>query len=237
MKIMGKAFNNGYPRLLGNRLKTSVIIPAHNEGKHIYDIVEGCKQYGNVIVVDDGSTDDTAKISMKAGAHVLKLSKKMGKGFALRVGIERVIENGSETVVFIDGDGQHRPEDVSRLLDKINGGADIVLAQRQGEHMPSIKRFGNWFLQRVFNSLFGYFMEDTQCGLKAMKVERVNNIMWESNGYFVDTEIAARASINSLKIEQIKIPIIYHDPTKGTTVLDGVRIFVKMLSLRWRIKN
>ncbi|MBR9680177.1 MAG: glycosyltransferase family 2 protein [Candidatus Altiarchaeota archaeon] len=213
----------------------AAIIPAKNEEKHISDVVKQTKKYVDlVMVIDDGSADNTAELARAAGAKVVKLSKNMGKGYAVRIGVERAAMEKAEIIVLIDGDGQHNPDDIPKLLKDLDD-ADIVFGQRKGGKMPIIKRFGNWFLQRMFDLLFGYFLEDTQCGFRAFRTVIMQKIMWKSKGYFMDTEIAARAGTNKLRINKTEIPIVYHNPIKGTGILDGLEIGVKMLWLRTRL--
>ncbi len=213
---------------------TVAVIPAYNEEGRVGKVVSSTKKFVNaVIVVDDGSTDGTAREAKKAGARVIRLVKNLGKGHALREGVMRAKKLGGE-IVMLDADGQHRPKDIPKLLKRLES-ADIVFGQRIGGKMPLIKRFGNWSLQRLFNLLFGGAIKDTQCGFKAVKPGVIEKIMWNSNGYFVDTEIAARASYNRLKIAQVTIPVIYHDPKKGTGVWDGIKIGVNMIWLRLKL--
>ena len=214
----------------------AAIIPAKDEEKRIEDVVKKTRKYVDlVLVIDDGSTDITAELARKSGAKVIKLSKNMGKGYAVRIGVERAILEKAEIIVLIDGDGQHDPADIPRLLKALDD-KDIVFGQRKGPgKMPAVKRFGNWFLQRLFDSLFGYFLEDTQCGFRAFRSVVTQKIMWNSKGYFMDTEIAARAGANKLRIGKIEIPIVYHNPVKGTSILDGLEIGVKMLWLKTKL--
>ncbi len=213
-------------------VKVFIVIPAYNEEKHIFEVVKGARKYGKVIVVDDGSQDATAELAREAGALVLKLSRNKGKGYAMRVGARRALELGADAVVFMDGDGQHRPEDVPKFVEAVREGAEVVLGQRVGGKMPMIKKIGNWGLQQMFFLLFGRSVKDTQCGFKAFPARVLEGLEWKENGYFVDTEIAAMASRQGLRVAFVEIPAIYHDPKKGTTVWDGIKIGWEMVKLR-----
>jgi glycosyltransferase involved in cell wall biosynthesis len=98
-------------------MKTTAVIPAHNESMNITDVVSGCKKYvDSVIVVDDGSKDNTATLAEKAGAIVVKHLQNGGYGRALTYGIKNAMELGADVIITIDGDGQHNPADFPNFL-------------------------------------------------------------------------------------------------------------------------
>jgi glycosyltransferase involved in cell wall biosynthesis len=212
----------------------AAVVPAKDEEGNVGDVVRGVAGHVDlVVVVDDGSTDNTGEEAREAGALVLKLSKNKGKGYALRKGVERALKEGADALVFIDADGQHRPGDVPRFLEALEE-SDIVFGQREGgDPMPPVKRLGNWGLNLLFRVLFGYHMEDTQCGFRAVKASAVPDIMWQSDGYFVDTEVAARAGMAGLETRQVAIETRYLDASKGTGVADGFRIAAGMFSTKF----
>src|SRR6056297_3303699 len=96
-----------------------IVIAALNEGSRIADVVIKTKKYGHVIVVDDGSSDDTADVAREAGALVATHMINMGKGAAMRTGTELAIEKGASTVVYLDGDGQHDPSEIPIFLKEL----------------------------------------------------------------------------------------------------------------------
>ena len=208
------------------------VIPAYNEKKYVGRVVTETKKHCNqVIVVDDGSTDETAKLAEEAGAKVLRLSKNKGKGFALRAGAKRAVKAGADVIVFIDADQQHRPEDIPKLLNAIKD-ADMVFASRVAGYMPPLKKFGNWFLGKLFFVFFHSRAGDLLCGFKAFRSEVLKDIMWTSDGYSVETEIAARVGVCELRVAYIKIPSIYIETSKGTGVIDGVIMAWNMLKIK-----
>jgi len=212
-----------------------VVIPARNEEKTVVNVVKEAGKYVDlVIVVDDGSSDRTAEKAAEAGAKVLKLNRNKGKGYAMRVGAKKALEMGADIVIFMDADGQHRPEDLPRFIEALKK-ADAVFGQRKCGKMPLIKKIGNWGIGKLFMLLFGKEPGDMLCGFKAFKKEVLKKIWWRSNDYFVETEITARAILKNLKIKRVEIPIIYREPSKGTTVIDGLKIGAKMLLLRLRL--
>ena len=213
-------------------MKVAVVIPAKDEEKTIGYVVEGAKKHADlVIVVDDGSSDRTAERAAEAGAKVLKLSKNMGKGYAMRVGAKKAIEMGAECIVFMDADGQHRAEDLPKFVKGLEE-ADVVFGQRSSGRMPVIKRVGNWGIAFLFRLLFGSWPGDMLCGFKAFRREALEKVWWKSNDYFVETEVTAKALLKKLRVKKIEIPVIYRERQKGTTVWDGIKIGLKMLLLR-----
>src|SRR4051812_27361066 len=99
-------------------MKTAIIIPAHNEARTIADLVKQIMELGyDVIVIDDGSVDDTALLAKTQGAMIISTHKKSGKGNALRLGFTQAIAQNYDVVITVDGDGQHSPLDLSKFLE------------------------------------------------------------------------------------------------------------------------
>ncbi len=127
-------------------MKIIAAIPAYNEELYIPDIVKRAKQYvDQVIVVDDGSTDDTARVAIEARARVIKHERNQGKGSAMKTGINSTDAN---LIVFIDGDSQHNPEDIPIFLSAILQGVELVIGSR---HLGESKVVSPSFTRRVTN--------------------------------------------------------------------------------------
>src|SRR5207249_7503548 len=126
--------------------KILVAIPAFNEGPTIGSVVLKARQFASeVVVVDDGSSDDTAETAALAGAHTIRHARNLGKGMAIRTGWLYARAKGLEALVLLDGDHQHDPSDIPRLIEPIlNGEADVVLGVRWGKTsgMPAYRRVG-----------------------------------------------------------------------------------------------
>jgi glycosyltransferase involved in cell wall biosynthesis len=213
-----------------------VIIPAYNEQKHISSVIRKVKRYAsNIIVVDDGSSDKTSELAKKEGVPVLRHIVNLGKGAALKTGCEYSVANGAKRLIFIDSDGQHQPEEIPQFVKALKD-ADIVFGSRSlNKKMPFVLRFGNWFINKVNDTLYGVKLRDTQSGYRAMTSAAYQKIKWKSTNYSVESEMIANTGKQRLKYKEITIKTIYSDNYKGTTVIDGVKIVLNMLW--WKISR
>jgi glycosyltransferase involved in cell wall biosynthesis len=218
-------------------MKTIAIIPAHNEELHIAEVIRGVRKFVNkVIVVDDGSNDRTKYESRNADkivSHMINL----GKGMALRTGFDVAIDMGADIIITIDGDMQNDPEDIPRFIKALKKtNSDIIIGKRViSKNAPITARIGNVLLTNFFSILYRTNLSDTQSGYRAFKAGVYQKILWKSSGYTVETEMLANARKHNLKCREIPIKARYLDKVKGTTVIDGVKIFANMLF--WRLKQ
>ncbi|MBI2655238.1 glycosyltransferase family 2 protein [Candidatus Woesearchaeota archaeon] len=212
------------------------VIPARNEEKNILRVVKNAGRYAdNVVMIDDGSTDKTGLLGEKAGAIVLRHIVNLGKGAALKTGCDFAVRNGAKFIVVLDSDAQHNPEDIPRFAEKLKK-YDIVFSYRKlGAKMPLVLRFGNLFISKVVNIIYGIDLKDTQCGFRAFSREAYKKIRWNASDYSMESEMIARAGRQRLKYVQIPIRTIYSDRYKGTTVIDGMKIVINMLG--WKLLN
>ncbi|MBI4451296.1 glycosyltransferase family 2 protein [Candidatus Woesearchaeota archaeon] len=223
-------------------MKLWMIVPAYNEAQRVGPVLEKLKAYSNnLVLVDDGSKDETSAAGKAAGVTVLRHVINMGKGAALKTGADYALAHGADTLIFIDADGQHPPEDIPKFLAMLDAGrdgkgCDIVFGQRgRNSKMPAVFRFGNWFIDQTVALLYGIRINDTQCGYRAMTAEAYKRIRWTSTSYAVESEMIANAGHAWLRYAEVPIPTVYADRYKGTTVLDGVKIVLNLLW--WRISK
>jgi len=214
--------------------KFYVIIPAYNEAKNIGRVIKNVRRYSkNVIVVDDGSTDRTYQIARKNKAVAIKHIVNLGKGAALRTGCEYAIKNKAEDVIVIDADGQHNPKEIPIFLMDLRKN-DIVFSYRKRYgKIPFVLRVGNYFINLTIRILYGIKLRDTQCGFRAFKTEVYRKLRWSSWGYSVESEMIANAGKHKLKYSEIPIETIYSDKYKGTGVLEGIQIVIRLFW--WKI--
>lgn len=173
----------------------SLVIPAHNEGGAVARVVEKARaavpDLLEVIVVDDGSTDDTAAAAERAGATVVRLTPNRGKGHALQAGIRAA---SGEVLVFIDADGQDDPAEIPDLLAALTPEVAMVIGSRfRGTLLDgSITRLnhaGNRALTWIFNQLYGVELTDTQAGFRAVRRSALDLPSLKAVRYEVETEL------------------------------------------------
>jgi len=218
----------------------TVVIPAYREASRIGGVVDGIPRRLpgianlSIVVVDDGSPDDTAKAAGRPGVTVLRHRVNLGVGAALRTGTEAAIRLGADIVVHMDADGQHPPADLSRLIQPLFEGADAVTAVRTFRRpMPWMLILGNRVLTLATRALFGIDNPDTQCAYRAFWVRCWPSLAWQSTDYAFASEMLIRAKRHGIRWQTIPIATIYLDRFKGTGVGDGVHIFRSLIS--WRL--
>lgn len=215
-------------------MKIWVVIPAYNEERNIGRVIDSLRAEGwrNLLVVDDGSSDRTAEIARRKGAEVLVHQKNLGLGAALRSGFRRALELGADAVVTFDADGQHDAKDVRKLVEAL-GEADAVIGVRKSLGIPLHKKFGNFALNVLTFMLTGIYT-DSQSGSRALSRRALQKLVIKGNRYEVSSEIILRVSQMGLKWKEVPVTCYYppHAKVKGTTILSGIRIFLKLLSLK-----
>ncbi len=215
-------------------MKVIVVIPAYNEQARIAEVVRQAQKYAQiVIVVDDCSSDGTSLAVREMDGNVIVLRHKvnLGKGSALKTGCEAARRLGADIIVLMDADGQHRAEDIPSLVHKLEyDKLSIVFGCRHiGMDMPLMMMLGNKFLSIATSLLFHIYVSDTQSGFRAFKTSVFESIKWNSTRYSVETEMIANTAKAGLAWGEADISTIYHDKHKGTTIVDGIRIFINML--------
>ncbi len=210
-----------------------VIIPSFNEKKNITEIIVRSKLIcDNIVVVDDGSNDNTSELAKKEDVIVLTHPLNLGKGAALKTGCEYAIFKNASILIVMDADGQHKPEDIPRFIEALKD-KDIVFGSRKlNKKMPFIFRLGNNFLSTISSLLFGIYIKDTQSGFRAFKSSIYPLIKWDANDYSMESEMIANVGKHKLKFKEITIDTIYGDKYKGTTVIDGLKIGLRMLKMK-----
>lgn len=212
-----------------NKKDIYVIIPAYNEEKHIREVVSGVhKHCRNVVIVNDGSTDLTPKIASRLPVTLISLPINMGKGYALRKGIEHAIASGAKGIITLDADGQHDPRHLPRFIQALKD-HDVVIGIRKGHHpIPRIRKFGNRVGAALISALYGIHVQDLLCGFRAFRSPAYRRIRWISDQYGVETEMVARIGSAGLKYTEIEIENIYLDQFKGVSLLEAIEVFLSI---------
>jgi glycosyltransferase involved in cell wall biosynthesis len=179
-------------------LSLAVVIPALNEEASIERVVRAVIPYAAPIVVDDGSSDHTAKIALNAGAIVIIHGRNMGYDAALESGLFRSIELGYDYAITMDGDGQHTPETLELFKQKFAEGADLVIGVRD-KH----QRFAETIFALVGRYLWG--VKDPLCGMKGYRLKLLSKVGHFDSYKSIGTEFTLRAAQAGYRIEQFPI--------------------------------
>ena len=205
-------------------LSVLAAIPAFNEGPTIGSVVLRAKQYAEeVVVVDDGSTDDTAEIAALAGAHVIQHARNLGKGTAIRSAWLFARERHPEVLVLLDADHQHDPKDIPRIVEPIlTGEADVVLGVRWGKTsgMPLYRRIGKRALDYATAAATKNGMvTDSQCGFRVFSSQALRAIEPTDNGLSIESQMLLEAQERKLRIREVNIDARYD--IQGSTLTPG----------------
>jgi len=203
-------------------IHTLALIPCYNEEATIGSIVLKSKRYVNeVVVVDDGSIDDTARVAKEAGAVVISHNKNCGKGIAIKTGFKYAIKRNFDYVITIDGDGQHNPDEISLVLGNLmNNGHDITLGLRSGSNteMPSWRRIGKRVLDYATGFGNGGYITDSQCGFRAFNKKAIAAIYPKLNGdaFSVESEQLIKAHELGLGVTHTNVTCKYKNLDTST---------------------
>ena len=221
-------------------MKVCALIPALNEVETIATIVAETHEYvDRVLVIDDGSDDCTAAAAKDAGADCICLERTGGKGTALRKGLEEVHESDFSHLLFIDGDGQHRPKDIPVLLEVATlTRADMVIGARTFDRnkMPWGRFFSNSIASKVASWLAGMEILDSQSGFRLIRREILSQLTLRSKKYEFEMEVLLKLSRKGCSIEHAPVKMIYEDGksrSKMKPVTDPARIFFWSLLFRF----
>jgi glycosyltransferase involved in cell wall biosynthesis len=187
------------------------VIPAYQEGSRIAAVVSVARQHLPVVVVDDGSTDDTAERSEAAGATVIRQVPNQGKGAALREGFRHALAQGVGAVVTLDGDGQHDPGEIPRFLEAYGRSQpELIVGRRDFRRMPPVRRLSNTIGGWIFSKAVGRPIPDNQSGYRLVGA-RLMTAMLESDehGFTFEVEMIARCIALDLPMAWVPIRTIY----------------------------
>lgn len=213
--------------------KVVVVIPSYNEERFIGSVVLKLRRYPvTIIVVDDGSSDETAAVAESAGATVLRQPTNQGKGAAVNIGFRKAWEMNPDVIVMIDADGQHLPEELPTVVSPVlSGEADIVVGSRylnQASHVPVQRILGHLLFSWLTGIASGMVIGDTQSGYRAFSPRAFHLVNFHSRGFSVESEMQFMAHAQGLRVAEVPITVRYTDPAKrsvirqGLTVLNGI---------------
>jgi len=216
-------------------MKITVGIPAYNEEKNIAKIIVKLKKMvDQILVCDDGSTDSTCAIAESLGAIVINHPKNLGYGSAIRSIFLKAKEINAEVLVTIDADGQHKIEDVKKVIKPIvDGQADISIGSRfleEGDNSPKYRKLGIKIITKVTNSSLSEKITDAQSGFRAYNNKVLQSLTPSDTGMGISTEILIKSSNLGLKITEVPTEIQYEGETSSQNpVSHGTEVLMSTL--------
>ena len=226
------------------------LIPAYNVARTIPQVVQQTRQHlPVVVVVDDGSQDETAHLARESGATVLSIPKNQGKGWALRCGFKHLLKEPWEGIITLDGDLQHDPAEIPKLIEEYDKTKpNIVIGSRmaEAEKIPGIRYWTNRVGVFFISWAAGQPLADTQSGFRLYGREVLESIPLWTSRYDTETEILIKAGMRGRKITCVPIKTIYYEdelhhssfrPFPDTFLI--CMVFLKSLFWRkgWYLRN
>jgi len=205
-------------------------IAAYNEARYVGSIVLQARQYvDEVIVVDDGSTDNTARVAELAGATVVRHPENRGKGAAIQTILAEAKKRNPDTLVLLDADAQHDPNEIPLLIKPISEGSDLVIGSREAQEnkTPLYRRIGKQVIFRSSRIASKTNIYDSESGFRALSPKAINKLELQANGFAVESEMITLAADKNLRITEVPISNIY---TKDGSTLHPIRHGIDVLS-------
>jgi len=210
-------------------LTISIVIPAKNEAQNLELLLPKLASNGEFlecIVVDDGSTDETVEVCNKHGVRVISNPYSKGNGAAIKTGAKAT---SGDIIVFMDGDGQHRPEDISRLLEKIAQGYDMVVGARSRKSQAdSYRAMGNGIYNRLARWMTGQKVDDLTSGFRAVRAEHFKEFLYLlPNGFSYPTTITMAFFRSGFSVGYVSIETERRlGDSHISLVKDGIRFLI-----------
>ena len=223
------------------KLKVVAVIPAYNVELTIVQVVKETRKYcDEVIVVDDGSSDNAPRIIQGLGIKYALCAINHGQGAATAIGMKMALESGADIIVTLDSDGQHSPKEIPQVLKPIlDGKADMVVGARfiNKYKIPRYRKFGIDIINWIYNTCNSKQLVDTQSCFRAYARQLVQGLAIEEHGFGFSTEVLIKA--RKLKVRMVEVPVscIYHNLGQDSTMnplKHGIKVAWK--TLWWRLK-
>jgi len=221
------------------RSQTAAVIPAYQDEKHIGDIVRRTRErLDHILVIDDGSSDQTAHRAREAGAEVLLHDQNRGKGEAIKTGLGHWSAREVTWAILLDSDGQHLPEEIDRFIAAAASATEptFFIGNRMNDtaRMPFVRRVVNRYMSSEISRVCGQRIPDTQCGFRMLHRQLIPELLGGAHRFEYETEVLIIASRDGYRIESVPITTVYTDQvSKIHPVRDTIRFF----KLMWRYRN
>jgi glycosyltransferase involved in cell wall biosynthesis len=192
-------------------MKIIALVPGYNEAERIRAVIEAARAFLPVVVVDDGSSDDTAAISEAAGATVLRQIPNQGKGAALKRGFRHAIETGADAVLMLDADGQHDPAEIPKFLHAhATHNSDLIIGYRNFSEMPFTRKIANTVGRASLSWAMGEKILDNQSGYRLVSA-RLMQATLESDeaGFEFEVDMVVLCLRRGMRLDWVPIRTIY----------------------------
>ena len=214
-------------------MKICVLIPAYNESAHILNIIHDISKYKlDILVIDDGSTDNTFSIAKDAGVQAMLNLNNQGKGASLTKGFKYALDNNFDAVITMDADGQHLAQDLPFFIEAAKDpNIHIILGNRMLNvgKMPYLRVITNKFMSWLISLMSKQAIPDTQCGFRLIKKEVLAKIKCSTSKYETESELLVKASRQGFKIKSIPVKSIYgREKSQINPVIDTLR-FIRFI--------
>ena len=212
----------------------SIVIPAKNEAENLRQLIPSIKTLypdAEVIIVNDGSSDATKTVAEDAGATVITHPYSMGNGAAIKTGARSA---SGEIIIFMDGDGQHKPEDIERLVHKVNDGYDMVVGARMLDtHSSVFRRYANILYNKLASLMTGHKIEDLTSGFRAARTRHFKKFLYLlPNGFSYPTTSTMAFFRSGLPVGYIPVRAEKRKGKSHIRILhDGTRFFIIILKI------
>ena len=218
------------------RPKIIVGMPAYNEAKYLGTLVVQARQFADeVVVVDDGSTDHTARVADLAGASVIRHMINKGYGSTIQSIFTKAKDRNADILVILDADSQHNPEEIPSLIKAITEGSDVVIGSREAQRktIAPYRRFGQGILSKLTSIASRKKLSDTESGFRAYSKKAINLLELKEKGMAISSEIVSEAASKGLRVTEVPISVIYTqdgstiNPVKhGFGVLNRIMVMI-----------
>ncbi len=220
------------------RSQTAAVIPAYQDEKHIGDIVGRTRErLDHVLVIDDGSSDQTAHCAREAGAEVIVHGENRGKGEAIKTGLGHWLDREVTWAILLDSDGQHLPEEIDLFIAAAASATrpTFFIGNRMNNlaDMPFIRRVVNRYMSRHISRVCGQEIPDTQCGFRMLDRQLIPELLGGGQRFDYESEVLIIASRKGYRIESVPITTVYTDQVSKIHPLRDAIGFFKMM---WRYR-
>jgi glycosyltransferase involved in cell wall biosynthesis len=220
-------------------LKIALLICAYNEGKNMRRLIQDISYpREDIIIVDDGSTDNTWEIARDMGTVVLKHNKNLGKGNAHQTGFRYALDHGYDYVITLDGDGQHDPQEIPRFVTAAKQtGNDIIigLRNRSLREMPLLRWFTNFMTSCVVSFISHERVKDAQSGYRAISARVMKQVHLTTSHFDTESEILIKAARSGCSIGEVPISTIYRGgESRIRPCIDTFRFVILVIKSLWR---